>query len=142
MRATRSGWEALALSYRSFAAPDPAIETALQGVVTDDGLPDPPSRTTAQWSQLTGPAPMAFLDASNPRTPARFDAPGDYRLRLSANDSALSASADVTLHVNPVDAPPVVNAGGDLTIRLPGIASLSGQVSDDGIPAGGSLTPP
>src|SRR4029434_1252231 len=36
--------------------------------------------------------------------------------------------------------PPTVSAGSDQTITLPASASLSGNVSDDGLPRNGSLT--
>ncbi|NGO39580.1 hypothetical protein G4L39_09255, partial [Limisphaera ngatamarikiensis] len=42
---------------------------------------------------------------------------------------------------DPTNAPPVVNAGPDQTIRLPAPALLAGQASDDGLPADpGQLT--
>ena len=56
---------------------------------------------------------------------------------MSASDSALSASSDVVITVNPappVNQPPVVNAGSAQTITLPATASLSGTVTDDGLP--------
>jgi hypothetical protein len=61
-------------------------------------------------------------------------------LRLTANDSALTASDDVTITVNPsapVNQAPVVNAGSDQTITLPSSATLDGTATDDGLP-----TPP
>ena len=40
----------------------------------------------------------------------------------------------------PSNTPPVVNAGADQTITLPATASLDGTITDDGLPASGSLT--
>ena len=40
----------------------------------------------------------------------------------------------------PSNTPPVVNAGADQAITLPAAASLDGTVTDDGLPASGSLT--
>ncbi len=64
---------------------------------------------------------------------------GTYVLRLTANDGSLQSSDDVTIQVNaatPQNAAPVVNAGADQAITLPGVASLSGSASDDGQPSG------
>jgi hypothetical protein len=64
-------------------------------------------------------------------------------LRLSASDSALSASDDVIITVNPappVNLAPVVNAGPDFTITLPSGITLAGSASDDGLPTGSTLT--
>ena len=61
---------------------------------------------------------------------------GSYTLRLTANDSALSASDDIVVTVNaaPVNHAPVANAGPDQTITLPAKANLVGTVTDDGLP--------
>ena len=40
----------------------------------------------------------------------------------------------------PTNQPPVVNAGADQAITLPATASLDGTVTDDGLPASGTLT--
>jgi hypothetical protein len=61
-------------------------------------------------------------------------------LRLSASDSGLSASDDIKITVNPPNQAPVVNAGSPQTITLPNTASLNGSVTDDGLPAGSTLT--
>jgi hypothetical protein len=52
-------------------------------------------------------------------------------LRLTADDSQLSASDSITIRVNGT---PSVNAGPDQAIALPASASLDGTVSDDGLP--------
>jgi PKD repeat protein len=74
---------------------------SLDGTVGDDGLPNPPGTVTAAWSQVDGPGTVTFGDASVVDTTASFTAEGTYTLRLTANDSALSASADVVITVNP-----------------------------------------
>src|SRR5262245_66353486 len=63
-----------------------------------------------------------------------------YVLRLSASDSEFIVSDDVTIMVFPPNQPPVVNAGPDLNVILPANATLSGSVTDDGLPAGSTLT--
>src|SRR5205807_8449745 len=110
---------------------------SLKGIVTDDGLPNPPGATTLSWSKTSGPGTVSFTNPAAASTTASFSAAGTYVLRLTANDSALSAFAEVTITVNPV--PPVnqaphVNAGTAQTITLPATASLSGSVTDDGLP--------
>ena len=113
----------------------PATAT-LAGAVSDDGLPNPPGAVTVTWSTVSGPGTVTFGNASLAATTATFSAAGTYVLRLGATDSVLSASDDVTVTVNPqpVNQPPVVNAGPDQTITLPSSASLSGTATDDGLP--------
>jgi hypothetical protein len=110
---------------------------SLNGVVTDDGLPAPPAMFTTTWSVVSGPGTVTFANPAAALTTATFSTAGSYVLRLTANDSALTASDDVVITVNPappVNQPPVVNAGADQTITLPATASLSGTVTDDGLP--------
>ena len=57
-------------------------------------------------------------------------------LRLTADDSALTSSADVTVTVNQA---PVVNAGVDQTVPFPTAVALTGVATDDGLPTGSSL---
>ena len=112
----------------------------LSGTVTDDGLPAPPALFTTTWSVVSGPGTVTFGNPSAVLTTATFSAAGSYVLRLTANDSALSASDDLVVTVTaapPVNKPPVVNAGADQTVTLPAAANLSGTVTDDGLP-----TPP
>ena len=61
-------------------------------------------------------------------------------LRLTANDSELSTSDEVTVTVEAANLAPVVNAGADQTVTLPCTASLSGSVTDDGKPVGATVT--
>ena len=77
----------------------PAGEAMLAGAVTDDGLPNPPGRVTARWSQVSGPGMTTFRDPEMAATTARFSTSGSYVLRLTGNDGAASASADVTVEV-------------------------------------------
>lgn len=82
----------------------PATAT-LSGVVTDDGLPNPPATVSAQWSKVSGPGTVTFGNAANRATSASFSAPGTYVLRLTANDSGAPAVAD-DVSVTVVAAPP------------------------------------
>jgi subtilase family serine protease len=109
----------------------------LNGTVADDGLPNPPGAVTVTWSMDSGPGTVTFANPAAAATAATFSVAGAYVLRLTASDSALSASATVTITVNPatpVNQPPSVSAGSNQTITLPATASLSGTVTDDGLP--------
>jgi PKD repeat protein len=123
------------------AGPDQTITlpatATLSGTTTDDGLPNPPATVTTTWSKVSGPGTVTFGNANLRATTAAFSVAGSYTLRLTASDSALSASDDVVVTVNaaPVNHAPVPNAGPDQTINLPATASLSGTVTDDGLPS-------
>ena len=103
----------------------------LIALVSDDGLPKPrparaasagaipqaqtntaagirPPGLSVKWFEYRGPAKVTFdssapIPVSNGRavTTARFAAAGTYVLRATADDGALSTSADVTITVTP-----------------------------------------
>jgi hypothetical protein len=87
------------------AGPDQTItlpnSASLDGTVSDDGLPNPPAVVTTTWSKFSGPGTVSFGNPNTVDTTASFSAAGTYVLRLTANDSGLSTSDDVTLTVNP-----------------------------------------
>jgi hypothetical protein len=64
---------------------------ALDGTVSDDGLPAPPS-LTATWSVVSGPGAVTFQNANLVDTQASFTTAGVYVLRLAVSDGRLSAS--------------------------------------------------
>src|SRR5207247_9148033 len=68
----------------------------LSGTASDDGLPNPPGTLITTWSQFSGPGTVTFGDASSLSTTASFSASGTYVLRLTADDSALQTSDDLT----------------------------------------------
>jgi uncharacterized protein YjiK len=70
---------------------------SLDGSVSDDGLPDPPNVLTTNWGQVSGPGTATFANANAVDTTASFSAPGTYQLRLTADDSALNTSDDVSV---------------------------------------------
>jgi hypothetical protein len=74
---------------------------SLSGAVNDDGLPDPPATVTTAWSQVSGPGTVSFGDPALPSTTASFSSAGTYVLRLTADDSALNASDELTVTVRP-----------------------------------------
>ncbi|MGH7494879.1 MAG: LamG-like jellyroll fold domain-containing protein [bacterium] len=75
----------------------------LDGIVTDDGFPDPPGVVTTSWSKVSGPGNVTFGDAAALFTTARFSKAGNYVLRLMAKDYAQGApvSDELTLMVHP-----------------------------------------
>ncbi len=114
----------------------------LSGTVTDDGLPEGSSLTVG-WSKVSGPGTVTFASASSLETTAAFSLAGTYVLRLTASDSHLSSSADVTVVANPAppaNRPPVVSAGANQSVALGATATLRGTVTDDGLPTGGAVT--
>jgi RHS repeat-associated protein len=113
----------------------------LHGTVSDDGLPNPPATVSASWSKVSGPGTVTFGAANQPDTTATFSAVGTYVLRLTANDSQLTGSDDVTVTVNAVNHSPIVSAGLGQTITLPNnTVNLAGSVSDDGKPVPSTLS--
>ena len=78
----------------------PAV-AALDGTVSDDGIPAPPGAVTTLWSQVSGPATVTFADATATDTTANFPTDGTYVLRLTASDADLTSSSDVTVTVLP-----------------------------------------
>jgi RHS repeat-associated protein len=117
----------------------PVDRLSLSGTASDDGLPAGSVLTTG-WRKVSGPGPVTFGDPASPTTTAAFVEPGDYVLELKASDGQLFGTDRVAVTIVPRNQPPVVNAGPDQTIELPGGASLAGSVSDDALPRGSQLT--
>src|SRR5205085_9152883 len=69
--------------------------TYLNATARDDGKPR--SSLDIKWSQESGPGEVAFADATAASTTATFSKPGEYALRLTANDGQASGSG--ILHV-------------------------------------------
>ncbi len=74
----------------------------LNGTVTDDGNPDPPSNVTTTWSKVSGSGDVTFADADAVDTTATFSAAGEYVLELTADDGVESSSDQVAITVVPV----------------------------------------
>ena len=127
------------------AGPDQTItlpaSANLGGSATDDGVPAG-GTLTVSWTKVSGPGDVTFANPNQLATTAAFGLAGTHVLRLTANDSLLTSSDDVTITVNSipgVNQPPVVDPGPDQNITLPDGATLNGKVTDDGLPAGGTL---
>jgi hypothetical protein len=76
------------------------MSVRLQGGASDDGKPAGKTLATV-WEVIEGAGPVAFDDVSSPGTTARFDSPGDYLLRLVADDGEFWLSDMVVVHVLP-----------------------------------------
>jgi len=117
---------------------NPVNQVFINGVATDDGLPNPPATIIVGWTQVSGPAAVAYGNASVAATTVTFPVSGIYVLRLSASDTVLSSADTVTVVVNSApgaNQPPVVNAGPNQTITNPANqVFLPGSATDDGLP--------
>jgi hypothetical protein len=93
------------------AGPDQTItlpnDAILDGIVSDDGLPSPSTLTTT-WSKVRGPGLVTFADASAVVTVATLSEAGTYVLRLTADDSELTVSDDVTITAVEAKSEPIV----------------------------------
>lgn len=85
------------------AGPDQTItlpgSANLNGTVSDDGLPSG-STVTVLWTKTNGPGTVTFGNPNIALTTASFSAAGTYTLRLTANDTVLTASDEVVITVN------------------------------------------
>ncbi len=121
------------------AGPDQTVGigdlVTLDATVTDDGLPSPPGAVTTTWTQVSGPGTTTFNDPAAVDTTATFSTPGSYTLRLAADDSELSSFDEVTIAVTPPNQAPFVDAGPDQSAAVGAPTTLSGSVSDDGLPS-------
>ncbi|MGC2237821.1 MAG: PKD domain-containing protein [Pyrinomonadaceae bacterium] len=119
----------------------PVNSVTLSGTATDDGLPA--NNLTITWTKTSGNGNVSFANASSAAATATFDAAGSYVLRLTASDGQYTVWDELAIVVNPQGAqnqPPTVNAGADQTITQAQAAILEAEVSDDGLPAGGSFS--
>lgn len=101
---------------------------ALNGAATDDGLPAG-GTLEARWTQVSGPAQTIFHDAFAAKTLATFTAPGTYVLRLTADDSQLSASDEMTVVVRPKpNGPPEITSEPTRELLLGAVPTGGGEV--------------
>jgi uncharacterized protein YjiK len=75
------------------------VQALLSGSVMDDGNPDPPGALTTQWSLISGPGAVSFVDPSAVITSVSFSHIGTYVLRLTASDGQLISYDELTLIV-------------------------------------------
>lgn len=121
------------------------VTIAITGSASDDGLPTGSSLSLA-WTSVSGPAAVSFSPANAAATNATFNTAGTYVLRLTGSDGQLSSSDDVTVTLIEdviANGAPTASAGPDQTAALTGSSvqiALNGSASDDGLPAGSTLT--
>jgi hypothetical protein len=77
-----------------------AGEARLSAVVEDDALPQ--ATLDVNWEVIDGPGLALFDDPSAHNPLIRFSTDGDYRLRLTATDGALSTERELTIRVQGV----------------------------------------
>src|SRR6185436_20047092 len=97
----------------------PIQNVSLSGTASDDGLPAG-SVLAVHWSAASGPGPIAFSNPDALATSASFTAAGTYVLTLTATDGMFPVSDTLTVTVRVANEPPVVDAGPDQTVVLPG----------------------
>jgi hypothetical protein len=89
------------------AGPDLAVtlpnSVYLDATATDDGLPNPPNRTTSTWTQVSGPGTALFANPQSLKTTASFDIAGSYILRLTVTDGGTTVTDDVLVTVGAAD---------------------------------------
>jgi hypothetical protein len=106
----------------------PAEATTLTGSGTSPGG----SITAYSWSQIGGPS-VAFVSGRNTPTAAVEElVQGTYRFRLTVtNNLGLTGYDDITVNVTPAPGAPVVDAGADQLVVLPGSsATVTGTSTD------------
>jgi RHS repeat-associated protein/uncharacterized repeat protein (TIGR01451 family) len=133
----------ISISVDSTVITQPANTIHVTGTVTDDGFPTGSTLST-QWTEVSGPAAVTFSNPNSPNTSISLPAAGTYVLKLSASDSQLTSSVNVTITVNPPapnQSPTVTIVASQTLITLPSnVVTLSGRISDDGLPLGAPIT--
>ncbi|MEM9562782.1 MAG: PQQ-dependent sugar dehydrogenase [Actinomycetota bacterium] len=125
------------------AGPDASTQTgvalALQGSVSDDGLPTGQT-VTSTWTS-SGPAPVTFADDTDPTTTATFTQDGSYTLTLTADDTELNAQDTVTVTVEDLVLTTIVVTPPSTTIEPSGTADFTAEGRDqNGDPIAASIT--
>lgn len=73
---------------------------SLNATVSDDGIPKVPGVTTGAWTKTSGPGTVTFGNSAAFSTTASFSSAGNYVLRITASDSALSSYTEVAVTVS------------------------------------------
>jgi hypothetical protein len=100
---SQASFDNLNLAPKANAGPDQTITlpatATLSRATIDDGLPA--GTLTYSWKKVSGPGTITFAGTKTSDTIATFSQAGVYVLRLTTNDSKLSASDNITMTVNP-----------------------------------------
>lgn len=114
----------------------PVSSVTLSGTATGNGGA---TISSTVWSEVSGPVTATIAAASGLSTGVSgCTTAGTYVFQLKATDNnGLSSTATVTVTVQaaapPVNVPPTVSAGNDLTIQLPvGSVTLTGSATGNG----------
>jgi RHS repeat-associated protein len=104
----------------------PSLVT-LRGTANDDGQPGG-STLEVFWTQISGPVPVIFHDAFAASTPVTVTTAGTYVLRLTASDSQLSATDDLTVVVHPrPNQPPQITSAAITELVLGAVPTGGGE---------------
>jgi hypothetical protein len=95
-------------------------------------IPAQAGALSVQWGKLSGPGTVVFSSTNTASTTASFSTPGDYVLRLNAQDSVLSSYKDLSVRVLAVPAAtkPVTGPTDGLILRLPFDEGTGSAVAD------------
>lgn len=116
----------------------PVATTELSGIVQTNGIAA--SQVQTVWTKVIGPGEVTFSSPQGLNTKASFTAHGTYVLRLTATAGSETISDDITVVVATANMAPLVDAGPNSTVTLPASATLSGFVTDDGLPSGANVS--
>lgn len=108
----------------------------IDATVADDGRNFYPPQLT--WSKVSGPGIVGFDNPNAEDVLATFSADGTYTLQLEAFDGEHTTTQTVVIDaMSTPNSAPVVEAGDDLSIKLPtNSVALEGDITDDGLPSG------
>lgn len=74
-----------------------SASVTLTGIVSDDGLPNPPGVLTYLWERTDGPETAEINSPNALSTTVNFTERGDYTFRLTVDDSDMKASDTVRI---------------------------------------------
>jgi len=126
-------------NFGSFTAQLPNNTISLNCTVTNEN-PSQGATVTQMWTQVGGPAAVTFANPTQASTQATFPVAGSYTLDLSATDTQLTTTQQVSVTVTPANLPPVVNISNSFqTITLP-TNTITFDATVTSNPPGGSVT--
>jgi len=103
------------------------VNSGLRITAAVAAIPATAANLTSQWTQVSGTGTASFTSPGSPSTNVTFSTPGDYVLRLSANDGVLQSYKDITVRVLKVS---VTGPTDHLVLRLP-FDETSGTIATD-----------
>ncbi len=79
----------------SMTVPRP-LGGVLEGMVADDGRPNPPGMLSNTWELISGPAPVTITNVNSLTNTIQFTMDGEYVFRLISDDGQVKVFQDVT----------------------------------------------